>query len=190
MEIIRPKLFVVSAPSGAGKTTIIHRAIDVVPELVLSVSHTSRSPREGEIDGSDYFFLNTDEFKKKIEKKEFLEWAEVHGNYYGTSIKEINKRIKKGETVILDIDVQGAQQVRKNEDIKPLYIFIEPPSMDELTNRLVNRGTETEETLQKRIKNAKHELTFKNQYDFVIVNDQLDKAVEEFVGIITNNFSD
>ncbi len=189
MEIIQPKLFVVSAPSGAGKTTIIHRAIGVVPELVLSVSHTSRRPREGEIDGSDYFFVDADDFTRKIENKEFLEWAEVHGNFYGTSVKEINKRIENGETVILDIDVQGAQQVRKNEEIKAVYIFIEPPSMDELKNRLANRGTESEESLQKRLKNAKHELTFKNQYDFVIVNDQLDSAVEEFVRIITRSFS-
>ena len=190
MEIIQPKLFVVSAPSGAGKTTIIHRAIDAIPELVLSVSHTSRSPREGEIDGSDYFFINAEKFKEKIENNEFLEWAEVHGNFYGTSINEINNRIKYGETVILDIDVQGALQVRNNEDIKPVYIFIEPPSMDELKNRVLNRGTETEESLQKRIKNAKHELTFKNQYDFVIINDRLDEAVEEFVGIITHNVTD
>jgi guanylate kinase len=189
MEINQPKLFVVSAPSGAGKTTIIHHAIDSVPDLVLSVSHTSRLPRGGEHHGVDYFFVNTDEFRKKIEMGEFLEWAEVHGNFYGTSLKEIDNHLGDGKTVILDIDVQGAQQVRKRKLANAMYIFIEPPSMDELACRLENRGTETEESLQKRLKNAKQELTFKNQYDFVIINDQLDKAVEEFVGIIKGNLT-
>jgi guanylate kinase len=187
MEIIQPLLFVVSAPSGAGKTTIIHRASKILPELALSTSHTSRPPRKGECHAIDYFFITAEEFKQKIEQNEFLEWAEVHGNYYGTSTGEIKKLIEKGKIVVLDIDVQGAQQVRKSKALKPIYIFIEPPSMEELKNRLQNRDTESQASLQKRIINAQHELTFKNQYDFVIINDQLDKAVEEFVEIIKRN---
>ncbi len=184
MEIIQPQLFVVSAPSGAGKTTIIHRAIKILPEVTLAVSHTSRPPRKDERHGFDYFFLTARQFEQKIKQNEFLEWAEVHGNYYGTSIEEIKKRVEKGNIVILDIDVQGAQQVRKNKELNPTYIFIEPPSLEELKNRLKSRETESEASLQKRFNNALHELNFKNQYDFVIINDQLDKAVEEFVGII------
>jgi guanylate kinase len=187
MEIIQPKMLIVSAPSGAGKTTIIHQAIKAIPELVLSVSHTSRPPRKGEIEGVDYFFLTTEEFRQKIERNEFLEWAEVHGNYYGTSIDEIKKRIQAGKTVVLDIDVQGAQQIRKISELHPVYVFIVPPSLEELKRRLEIRETESKESLQRRIKNAEKEMTYKDSYDFLIVNDQLDKAVKEFIDILNND---
>ena len=187
MEITRPKVFVVSAPSGAGKTTIIHQAIARNPNIFLSVSHTSRVPRKSEREGLDYYFVSAEVFRQKISRNEFLEWAEVHGNYYGTSLAEIKKLIAEGKVVILDIDVQGAQQVRKKHEIDPVYIFIEPPSLEELKRRLYERDSETEESLQKRIENAEREMQFKDEYDYVIMNDQLEKAVVEFSDIINRH---
>ncbi len=187
MEINQPKIFVVSAPSGAGKTTIIKKAQECVRELAFSVSHTSRKLRKDEKHGLDYFFVSDLEFKKKITEGDFLEWAEVHGNYYGTSKCQIKSLLEKGKTVILDIDVQGALQVRNVEDISAKFLFIEPPSIEELHKRLDHRGTETEESINRRIQNAKREMTFKDQYDFVIINDELDRAVSEFITIITNH---
>lgn len=187
MDVIQENLYLVSAPSGAGKSTIIHRVIDHVPNLVLSVSHTSRNPRPSEKDGVDYYFISSVDFKKKIEKSEFLEWAEVHGNFYGTSIKEINALLQQKKNVILDIDVQGALQIRQNKHFNPVYIFIVPPSLQELERRLKNRGTENSETMKKRLMNAEKELPYKDQYDHVIVNDVLDDAVNEFKRIIEKN---
>jgi guanylate kinase len=187
MEINKPTLFVVSAPSGAGKTTIIKSVKESIPQLVLSTSHTSRSPRQGEQHAKDYFFVSAPEFKKMIDNQEFLEWAEVHGNYYGTSKKEINRQFQKGKIVVLDIDVQGAMQIKGFDGIRTLYIFIEPPSVDELRNRLVSRGTETTESLEKRIGNACEEIGYKKEYDYIIINDDLEKAVEAFKNIILQN---
>lgn len=187
MEIIQPKMVIVSAPSGAGKTTIIRQTIKAFPEIVLSVSHTSRPARSDEVEGADYFFLTKQQFEQKISKNEFLEWAEVHGNYYGTSRTEIKKRIEAGKTVILDIDVQGADQIRKINEFHPIYIFIVPPSLAELKRRLETRKTESNASLQKRIENAAKEMMYKDKYDFIIVNDQLDKAVKEFVAICKTN---
>ena len=189
MEIIQPTLFVVSAPSGAGKTTIIKRALESIPHLVLSVSHTSRHPRQGESHAKDYFFISAEEFRKKIENGDFLEWAIVHGNYYGTSRVEILRLNKEGKLVILDIDVQGAQQLKNNKGIKSIYIFIEPPSMEELRKRLENRHTESPESIEIRIQNAREELRHKVEYDFVIVNDDLETAVKSFENIIKQNAS-
>lgn len=184
MDFIQPKAFVVSAPSGSGKTTIIQAAIRDNPDFVLSVSHTSRKPRKGERDGVDYYFVDEDTFQGMIAQNAFLEWAEVHGNYYGTSIAEIRSLANQGKNVILDIDVQGAQQIRSNRQLVPVFIFIEPPSMDELKRRLKNRESETEETLEKRLNNARKELSFKDRYDYIIVNDTLERAVHEFVQIV------
>lgn len=184
MDFIQPKAFVVSAPSGSGKTTIIQAAIRDNPDFVLSVSHTSRKPRKGERDGVDYYFVDEDTFHGMIAQNAFLEWAEVHGNYYGTSIAEIRSLANQGKNVILDIDVQGAQQIRSNQQLVPVFIFIEPPSMDELKRRLKNRESETEETLEKRLNNARQELSFKDRYDYIIVNDTLERAVHEFVQIV------
>lgn len=177
-------MFVVSAPSGTGKTTIIKQSQEYLPDIVFSVSHTTRSPRPNEVNGKDYFFISESEFKSKISENDFLEWAEVHGNYYGTSKSQIQDQVKKGKIVILDIDVQGAMQVKDSDELNPVYIFIEPPSVDELEKRLLNRATENEISLRKRISNARNELTFKNRYDYVIVNDDLDTAVQKFTNII------
>lgn len=189
MEIDQPSIFVVSAPSGAGKTTIIKKARQSVQEITFSVSHTSRAPRTEEINGLDYYFISVEEFQKKIKEGDFLEWAEVHGNYYGTSKSQINSLSSGGKLVILDIDVQGAMQIKKVKDLNAVFIFIEPPSIAELESRLINRGTETEQSLDKRIENAVNELAFKDQYDFVIINDELDRAVSEFISIVTNHKS-
>lgn len=190
MEINQPTLFVVSAPSGAGKTTIIKSAKKSIPKLVLSVSHTSRSPRPGEQHAKDYFFISADEFRNKIKNGDFLEWAEVHGNYYGTSREEIEKLMQQGKIVVLDIDVQGALQIRNIEGLQTRYIFIEPPSLEELKRRLEERNTETPESLAKRIDNAKSEMSHKDKYDHVIVNDVLEKAVEAFKKIVSNSAAD
>lgn len=161
--------------------------INQVNNLVLSVSHTSRKPRAGEKDGFDYYFTSTDDFKAKIENSEFLEWADVHGNYYGTSIQEINSLLDKKKNVILDIDVQGGIQIRQKKHFNPIYIFIVPPSIEELERRLRDRGTENEDSLRKRLQNAEKELRYQHQYDYVIVNDSLENAVNEFTRIVDGN---
>ncbi len=185
MEINQPKIIVVSAPSGTGKTTLIKLAKEKIPDLQLSVSHTTRSPRSGEQHGVDYYFISEDQFKEMITEDDFLEWAEVHGNYYGTSTSQIKKFVAEGKIVVLDIDVQGAMEIKLKSDLEATYFFIEPPSLHELKSRLENRQTETTQSLAKRIQNAETELTFKNRYDYVIMNDKLDNAVEEFIHIIS-----
>ncbi|MBU3914141.1 guanylate kinase [bacterium] len=184
MEKTKSKLFVISAPSGTGKTTIIKSSKLLLPELTLSISHTTRLPRKGEKESVDYFFVSKEEFKKMIDNQEFIEWAEVHGNFYGTSKKHIDSSVNNGKIVVLDIDVQGAMQIKKLQDRQAVFIFFNPPSIEELARRLESRGTETEESLKKRINNAKNELAFKDQYDYIITNDDLEKAVKEFLETI------
>nr|WP_320011433.1 guanylate kinase [uncultured Desulfobulbus sp.] len=177
-------LFVLSAPSGCGKTTILKEVMRRIPALVFSVSHTTRSPRAGEIDGEHYHFVSAEDFLalRDQEPSGFLEWAEVHGNFYGTSVAEVDSRCQLGEDVVLDIDVQGAAQVR--EAASPVTIFIAPPSLEILEQRLRGRGTETEETVCKRLKNARAELAQVDAYEYVIVNDALEEAVEALCSII------
>ena len=173
-----------SAPSGTGKTSIIKRTQEILPQLVLSVSDTTRAPRSGEVEGVDYNFTSPASFQERIEKHEFLEWAEVHGNYYGTSKELIRKAQVEGKIVLLDIDVQGAMQIKAIKNIKKKFIFIVPPSIEILRERLSLRGTETAEALHKRLGNARHELSFQDQYDYVVVNDDLETAVKQFVTIL------
>jgi guanylate kinase len=187
MEISQPTLFVVSAPSGAGKTTIIKRVLESTPQLALSVSHTSRLPRKGEREAEDYHFISAEEFKYKINNGDFLEWAKVHGNYYGTSKEQINRLSNDGKLVLLDIDVQGALQIKEHNEMRSLYIFIVPPSLEELQKRLENRQTETQESIALRIENAKTELSYKDRYDYVVINDDLKRAVNAFKEIIIQN---
>ena len=166
-------LFVLSAPSGGGKSTILKRVMADLPGLVFSVSHTTRQPRPGEKSEQDYHFVDRDSFKEIQQQQPpgFLEWAEVHGNLYGTSRKEVEQHLQKGNDVILDIDVQGAMQVI--EAAKPVTIFISPPSLVELESRLRRRGTESEEDLGIRLQNATRELEFKDRYTYLIINDKL-----------------
>jgi guanylate kinase len=173
------RLFVVSGPAGAGKGTILERVRSRRPDLALSVSATTRAPRAGEVDGVSYYFLDEAEFRRRIEEGAFLEWADVHGNLYGTLQSEVEAKLKTG-SLILEIDPQGAMNVR---DMMPdcVLLFIAPPSVEVLRERLLGRGSETPETLERRLADAVGEMATAVSYDAVVVNDDLDEAVEEFV---------
>jgi guanylate kinase len=176
-------LLVVSAPSGAGKSTLCNKICETEPTIRQSVSYTTRKPRPGEVDGVQYSFIDEDEFRSMIIEGDFLEWAEVHGNFYGTSKKRIEDMMQQGIDVILDIDVQGAKQIRK---IFPdsVLIFIMPPSMEELRQRLTGRESDAEDVIEKRLKNAHGEIKEYNHYDYVIVNDLIENALNDFRSII------
>ena len=176
------KLFVVSAPSGAGKTTLIKNVLTRFENLSYSVSHTTRAPRGNEQEGLDYFFINIDEFKKKIAQNLWLEWAKVHDNFYGTSKGNIQNSLEKGWSIILDIDVQGAEQIMAL-DLDLVSIFIMPPSFEVLSQRLEKRGTDLKEVIARRLDNAKYEITRKVLFQYVVINDKLDRAIEELCSI-------
>ena len=176
-------LFVISGPSGVGKGTLVSMLRQNHPEIKLSVSATTRNPRPGEINGVHYFFLTKENFKKRIESGEFLEWAEFSGNFYGTNKNFVEKMLKDGHNIILEIDVQGALQV-KNKLQEAILIFIEPPCFEELKLRLLKRSTETEEEIQKRLAVVKSELQQKQEFNYVIVNDNLDTAFKNLENII------
>ena len=177
-------LLVLSAPSGCGKTTILRQVMAELPGLAFSVSHTTRQPRPGEICGRDYHFVSMEQFKaiRDQQPSGFLEWAEVHGNCYGTSRPEVESRLAAGADVILDIDVQGAEQVRRNT--QPVTVFIAPPSLEELERRLRARGTESEESVRRRLANAAKEMQAAPAYTYLIINDRLDQAVLELKAVI------
>lgn len=174
----RGNLFVISGPSGAGKGTLISRLVERNPQTWVSVSATTRSPRPGEIDGKDYHFLSEEEFEQILEEDGFLEHALVHGKHYGTLKRYVDEHIAQGDQVILEVDVQGARQVKR---IMPdaHYIFIEPPSLEELERRLRGRNTETEEQIKKRLATAKLELSAKMEYDISLVNEDLESAYSQ-----------
>ncbi|MEI3338285.1 MAG: guanylate kinase [Clostridium sp.] len=176
-------LIVISGPSGAGKGTICKALLEREDNLYISVSATTRSPRKGEVDGVNYYFLTQEEFKKKVDNNEFLEWAEVHGNYYGTPKFNVEEMINEGKNIILEIDVQGALNVKKNcED--GVFIFILPPSMEELKRRIIARGSETPESLIKRFKTAYEEINYISKYNYAVVNDDLEEAVKKVQNIL------
>ena len=177
-------LFIVSAPSGTGKTTILKRIISEMENIMFSVSHTTRPPRPSEKEGVDYYFVEKDAFQKMQEQDLFHEWAEVHGNLYGTSRNAVQEIIDQGQDIILDIDVQGGLQAMDKVGDKGIYIFILPPSLQELEKRLVNRGTESESVIATRLKNAQGEISVMEKYDYVIVNDSVAEAVEVLKSII------
>jgi len=172
------KLYVVSAPSGAGKTTLIKEVLRCFKTLSYSVSHTTRTPRNNEQQGIDYYFITQEEFKEKIIQNYWLEWAVVHGNYYGTSKDFIKTSLDQGKSLILDIDVQGTCEIIKS-GLEMVTIFIMPPSIEILSQRLENRGSDSKKVIDKRIENAKLEIAKKNMYQYVVINDDLDKAREE-----------
>lgn len=169
-------LLVISGPSGVGKGTVLHDLMNTQTNLVYSVSVTTRSKRPGEIEGVSYFYKSHEEFEKMIEEDKFLEYAKVHNNYYGTPKDFVNKKIEEGKIVILEIDVQGASNVKKNID-DGVFIFLAPPSLRELKNRIVNRGTESSEDIHLRMLNAKKELSYINDYDYLVINDHLNTAI-------------
>ena len=177
-------LFVLSAPSGGGKSTILKKVMADLSGLVFSVSHTTRSPRHGEKDGQDYHFVSREAFLdiQQRQPSGFLEWAEVHGNLYGTSRDEVEHHLQAGLDVVLDIDVQGAMQVM--EAVDPVTVFITPPSLAELERRLRGRGTEDEENLVLRLENAKKELLYREKYDYLVINDRLPEAIESLRAVI------
>lgn len=183
MEKSKGNLFIISAPSGAGKTTLCQRLIADLPDMQLSVSYTTREPRKGEVNNQDYTFISENTFCRMIEDGAFIEWAKVHGNYYGTSRKRLDDMMKKGIDVVLDIDVQGAGQMRRNYS-KGIYIFILPPSMDILVERLKTRMSNSLEDISRRMKRARDEIREYKTYDYVILNDAIDKALAELKAII------
>lgn len=170
------KLFIISAPSGTGKTTLLEIVMSEVERLVFSVSHTTRPPREGERDGKEYYFVGKEEFQQMIAAGEFLEWAMVHDNYYGTALSPLSRQLEQNRDVILDIDVQGAEIIRRDGRLPAAHIFIAPPGMEELERRLRGRATEKEQTIQKRLKNAHSEMAHCEKYDYFIINDNLQRA--------------
>lgn len=177
------KLFVISGPSGVGKGTIVNRILSET-DVRFSVSMTTRAPREGEVDGQSYFFVTREEFQKVIDEDGFLEHAEVYGNRYGTPRKQTEERLETGIDVLLDIDIQGALNVKRMSP-EGVFIFILPPSLDELKNRITNRGTETEESLKLRIGSVMNELEYAREYDYCVINDDLEEAVSTVKAIIT-----
>ena len=179
----RGNLFVISAPSGAGKTTLCRKLLKKMPNMKLSVSYTTREPRKGEVHDVDYTFVTRDTFKKMIDRGEFAEWATVHGNLYGTSIKRIKELNSRGYDIILDIDIHGAIQLRKSYE-GAVYIFVLPPSLEALEERLVNRGTDSDEIIENRLDNAKAEISQYTNYDYIIVNESIDKAYKELESIV------
>jgi guanylate kinase len=186
-----PLIMVISAPSGTGKSTICRRVIELSKsstlfdrELEFSVSTTTRDPRRSEVDGTDYNFVDENRFKDLKNNEEFLESAMVHGEYYGTSKSSVESAVESGKDVLLEIDVQGGQQVKERCN-NAVLVFIAPPSLPELERRLKNRGTETEEEIEQRLERARAELDSIDLYDYVVINDEIDDAVNKIISIRT-----
>jgi guanylate kinase len=181
MAMQQGKIIVISAPSGCGKSTIINAILDESDiDLRFSVSATNRKPRQGEVDGVNYHFMSTDEFRDAVAAGEFIEWEEVYpGRYYGTLRSEINRIVKEGHNVVLDIDVKGALNVKKLYGSQAKLIFIAPPSVEELRHRLEGRGTDSKEVIDERVSKAEYELSFAPQFDEKVVNDDLSVAIRQ-----------
>lgn len=180
----RGNLIIVSGPSGAGKGTLVRRLLTRVPDVWVSVSATTRAPRAGEAEGRHYFFLTADEFERRVQAGEFLEHAEVHGNRYGTLRGPVMRRIAEGMQVILEIDVQGARQV-KSVMREAKLVGVVAPNSDELRRRLELRGSESQAEIELRMRNAKEEIELVGSYDYVVINDDVSRATDELVGYIT-----
>ena len=180
----RGLLFVISGPSGVGKGTICKKLMSKLNDLHISISVTTRSPRHNEEHGKSYFFINNKEFKNMINKDQLLEWAEVYGKYYGTPRKWVVEKLDGGHDVLLEIDVQGALNV-KSKLKESILVFIMPPSVDELKKRLISRGTDSENVINERLKYVKDEIKKADRYDYIVVNDYLDEALKRVIAIMT-----
>ena len=180
----RGLVLVVSAPSGAGKTTLCRKLLETDPQISFSVSHTTRPPRPGETHGKDYFFVDRETFEEMIREGAFLEWAKVYQHYYGTARDQVEKALAQGRDILLDIDVQGAFQVRERLGRDAVLVFILPPSLEELERRLRRRGTEDEETIKKRLSFARGEIARAREFDYLILNDELDKAFKGLLSVL------
>ncbi len=191
MNSIHQKILIITAPSGAGKTSITRYLMKIFPSLEFSVSAATREQRSNEKNGVDYHFMSLEDFKQKIQNKEFAEWEMVYeGKYYGTLKSELRRIWAENRVPVLDIDVKGALHVQQQYPENTLSIFVQPPSVDELKNRLMSRGTESQESLNARVSKASYELSFKDQFDKTIVNDNLEKACAEAVILVQEFLSD
>lgn len=179
----RGKLIIVSAPSGAGKTTLCQKVLMRLKGIIKSISSTTRSPRAGEKNGADYFFVTESEFKKMISDRHFAEWADVHGYFYGTDKKFIEENMERGMDVLLNIDVQGGEELKKQYP-DAIMIFIHPPSLEELKNRLQKRQLDSHETIEKRLLEAQKELKASSGYQYHVINDDFSKALTELIQLI------
>jgi guanylate kinase len=184
------KLIVISAPSGCGKTTIAKAMLTKHPEMLFSVSATTRPIREGEIHGKDYFFLTKADFDERIRIGDLVEWEEIYGNYYGTLKSEIDRALKQNRVMLFDVDVKGALSIRRHFPKSSVLIFIKPPSLDALKKRLEDRKTENKETLKKRLDRVPMELAQGSKFDFQVINDDLQKAVADVNAIVQNNIQE
>lgn len=180
----RGNRFILSAPSGAGKTTLCRAILDKVPDLRYSVSHTTRPPRPGEQNGIDYFFITTEEFQERLQRNRWAEWARVHDNFYGTSADFLESQEAAGRDVLLDIDVQGARQILARYPERSVAVFIMPPSIEILEKRLTGRSADSPEQIKKRLRNAVGEMAQKDMYHHVIVNDRLTEAIDTLASLI------
>lgn len=181
------KIIIITAPSGSGKTTIVKRLLESYPKLAFSISACTRNPRPGEQHGKDYYFLKEEDFIQKVKEDAFIEWEMVYtGKYYGTLKSELQRIWDNGNYPLVDIDVQGALNIKQKYPDNSISIFIQAPSMEELERRLIKRGTENEHTLKERLDKATDELTYAAQFDQIVVNDQLDRAVDNIKNIIEN----
>ncbi len=181
---MKGQLIVISGPSGCGKTTVVRELLRQKPFLRYSVSATTRAPRQGEVHGVDYWFLDVETFQKKIREKAFLEWAEVHQAYYGTPAEPIQKWLKENKIILLDLDVQGGLSIKRQfEDA--VLIFLLPPSWEELQRRLENRGADSQAQMEKRLATARHEMQEAEKYDFLVFNDRLEDTLENINTILS-----
>ncbi len=177
------KLIILTGPSGVGKGTVVKEILGKDKNIWLSISATTREPREGEKEGVNYYFLSREKFKEMIEQKLFLEWAQFAGNYYGTPLSSVNEKIKKGFTVLLEIEVEGAKQI-KEKFPNSLSIFLLPPNKAELERRIRNRGTEKEEAIKKRLSRASYEISASNQFDFALTNHDVNETAKRIIKVI------
>ncbi|BCD60799.1 MULTISPECIES: guanylate kinase [unclassified Nitratiruptor] len=177
-------LLVISGPSGAGKSTLIKTILEHIPDVYFSISTTTRPKRPSEVDGKDYYFVSKEEFEKEIELGMFLEWANVHGNYYGTSLRPVKHAVEEGKLVLFDIDVQGFDSIKKSQFSSLVTsVFVTTPTMKELRSRLESRGTDDEATIQKRLQNALKEMEWMPQFDFILINEELEQSKEHILAI-------